>query len=138
MFEKLKARFGLSTRGPHRLSGEHVAMETQEPNNSDSHTLDSQTPDSKKPDPKSKPIVMYTTRFCPYCVRARNLFDSKGWVFEDISVDGNPGLREEMIRKAGRHTVPQIWIGEQHIGGCDELVQLEMTGRLDPIAFGEQ
>lgn len=123
MFEKLKARFGLTARGPHRLSGEHVAMETQEPN---------------KPDPKSKPIVMYTTRFCPYCVRARNLFDGKGWVFEDIAVDGNPGLREEMIRKAGRHTVPQIWIGEQHIGGCDELVQLEMTGRLDPIAFGEQ
>lgn len=128
MFEKLKAWFGLTAREPDRLSGEPIAMETHEPN----------SPDSKTPDSKSKPIVMYTTRFCPYCVRARNLFDGKGWVFEDIAVDGNPGLREEMIRKAGRHTVPQIWIGEQHIGGCDELVQLEMTGQLDPIAFGEQ
>ncbi|MFT7222316.1 MAG: glutaredoxin 3 [Candidatus Azotimanducaceae bacterium] len=138
MFEKLKAWFGLTARDPHRLSGEPIAMETHEPNSPDSKAADSKAPDSQNPDSKSKPIVMYTTRFCPFCVRARSLLDSKGWVFEDISVDGNPGLREEMIRKAGRHTVPQIWIGEHHIGGCDELVQLEMTGQLDPIAFGEQ
>ena len=86
---------------------------------------------------KTKPIVMYSTRFCPYCIRARSLLGSKGWAFEDIAVDSEPGLRQEMIQKSGRHTVPQIWIGDQHIGGCDELVGLEMSGQLDQLALGE-
>ena len=78
-------------------------------------------------------IVMYSTRFCPYCMRARSLLDRKGWAFEDIAVDGKPELRAEMMQKSGRHTVPQIWIGDQHVGGCDELVQLEMAGKLDEM-----
>ncbi len=82
-------------------------------------------------------IVMYTTRFCPYCMRARSLLKHKGWEFEDIAVDGKPALRDEMMQKAGRHTVPQIWIGDQHVGGCDELVQLEMAGKLDSIVEGD-
>ena len=69
-------------------------------------------------------IVMYSTRFCPYCMRARDLLQSKGWDYQDISVDGDHALRAEMTQKAGRHTVPQIWIGDQHIGGCDELFVL--------------
>ena len=69
-------------------------------------------------------ITMYTTRFCPYCMRARQLFQRRGWAYEEISVDGNPGLRSEMIEKSGRHTVPQIWIGDQHVGGYDDLFKL--------------
>ncbi len=82
-----------------------------------------------------QPIVMYATRFCPYCMRARGLFEHKGWAFEEISVDGNPELRAEMMEKAGRHTVPQIWIGDQHIGGCDDLFRLEVAGQLDDLVL---
>ncbi|WP_250654945.1 glutaredoxin 3 [Alkalimarinus coralli] len=76
-------------------------------------------------------VVLYTTRFCPYCVRAKNLLNSKGVSFEEIAVDNDPALRREMMVKSGRHTVPQIWIGDQHIGGCDELYALERSGKLD-------
>lgn len=81
-------------------------------------------------------IVMYSTRFCPYCVRARGLLASKGWAFEDISVDMDRAKRTEMMEKSGRHTVPQIWIGEQHIGGCDELFHLEVAGTLESLVTG--
>ena len=83
------------------------------------------------------PIVMYTTRFCPFCIRARMLVEHKGWEYEDLAVDGNPALRAEMMEKSGRHTVPQIWIGERHIGGCDELMALERAGELDSIVMGD-
>ena len=81
-----------------------------------------------------KPITMYATRFCPYCMRARSLFGAKGWEFHEIAVDADPEQRQIMMEKSGRHTVPQIWIGEQHIGVCDELMQLEMSGQLDQLA----
>lgn len=81
-------------------------------------------------------IVMYATRFCPYCVRARNLFSQKGWEYQEISVDNEPALREEMMRKSARHTVPQIWIGDLHVGGCDELIGLELNGQLDALVTG--
>lgn len=81
-------------------------------------------------------IVMYTTRFCPYCLRARSLLNHKGWVFEDIAVDGDPALRAEMMEKSGRHTVPQIWIGDRHVGGWDELAQLETAGKLGEMVEG--
>lgn len=83
------------------------------------------------------PIVMYATRFCPYCMRARSLFAHKGWEFDEIAVDGDPVRRAEMMEKSGRHTVPQIWIGDRHIGGCDDLVRLEMDGRLDELVKGD-
>lgn len=79
------------------------------------------------------PVTLYTTRYCPYCIRARGLLDSKGVAYQDIAVDNDPQLREEMEIRSGRYTVPQIWIGEQHIGGCDELYMLERQGRLDEI-----
>ena len=88
-------------------------------------------------DATSQRIVMYTTRFCPYCIRARGLLQSKGWDYHDISVDSDQGLRSEMMQKSGRRTVPQIWIGDQHIGGCDELFRLEVGNRLEAIAMGE-
>ncbi|MCB1644939.1 MAG: glutaredoxin 3 [Pseudomonadales bacterium] len=78
-----------------------------------------------------KDVVMYTTRFCPFCIRAKALLDSKGVPYRDIAVDSQPELRREMMEKSGRHTVPQIWIGDQHVGGCDELMSLERRGLLD-------
>ncbi len=78
-------------------------------------------------------VIMYSTRFCPYCMRARALLKSKGIGFEDIGVDGDPAKRQEMMARSKRYTVPQIWIGETHIGGCDELFQLERRGELDDL-----
>ena len=78
-------------------------------------------------------VILYTTRFCPFCVRAKALLDHKSVAFTEISVDGNPELRQEMMAKSGRHTVPQIWIGETHVGGCDDLMALERRGALDEM-----
>lgn len=78
-------------------------------------------------------VVMYTTAYCPYCVRARRLLDAKGVSYRDIRVDAEPGLRQEMIRLSGRRTVPQIWVGQQHVGGCTELYDLERRGQLDSM-----
>ncbi|WP_217475905.1 glutaredoxin 3 [Stutzerimonas stutzeri] len=78
-------------------------------------------------------VVIYTTAWCPYCIRAKNLLDHKGVSYEEIPVDGKPALRSEMAAKAGRTSVPQIWIGDAHVGGCDELHALERAGRLDAL-----
>jgi len=78
-------------------------------------------------------ITMYSTRFCPYCVRARMLLEGKGVEFTDIGVDARPELRREMMQKSGRRTVPQIWIGERHVGGYDELARLEQMGELEDL-----
>lgn len=78
-------------------------------------------------------VTLYTTRFCPYCMRARGLLDSKGVQYTDIAVDGEPQLRQEMMQRSGRHTVPQIWIGEQHVGGFDDMARLEQQGQLDEL-----
>lgn len=78
-------------------------------------------------------VEMYTTIFCPYCSRARALLQKKGVAFLDIDIGEEPGRRAEMIQRAGgRSTVPQIFIDGEHIGGCDDLVALDRTGRLDP------
>ncbi len=78
-------------------------------------------------------ITMYSTRFCPYCIRARFLLDSKSVAYEDISVDAQPELRREMMQRSGGHTVPQIWIGDRHVGGYDDLSLLEQLGQLDEL-----
>lgn len=78
-------------------------------------------------------VIMYSTRFCPYCVRARKLLKSKGIAFTDISVDGRGDLRREMTQLSGRRTVPQVWIGDRHVGGFDDLARLEHQGQLDPL-----
>ncbi len=81
-----------------------------------------------------QPVTLYTTPICPYCVAAKRLLDSKGVEYTDIDVMANPDLRAEMMQRAGgRHTVPQIFVGETHVGGCDELHQLERAGKLDPL-----
>ncbi|QLF93284.1 glutaredoxin 3 [Pseudomonas sp. ABC1] len=78
-------------------------------------------------------VVIYSSAWCPYCIRAKALLDSKGVAYEEISVDGKPDVRAEMASKAGRSSVPQIWIGDRHVGGCDELHALERAGRLDEL-----
>lgn len=78
-------------------------------------------------------VVIYSTPWCPYCVRAKRLLNDKGASFTDIDVSTDPALRQEMTRLSGRTSVPQIWIGEQHIGGCDELYALERQRRLDEL-----
>ena len=83
-------------------------------------------------------IVMYTTAWCPYCARARNLLTAKGAAFEEIDVDAAAGAREEMMTRSGRHTVPQIFVGNNHIGGSDELQALDAAGELDPLLSGAE
>lgn len=78
-------------------------------------------------------VTMYSTPWCPFCVRARSLLKQKGVSFEDIDVSRDPGRKREMMERSGQRTVPQIWIGEQHIGGCDELFVLESQGSLDAL-----
>ncbi|ARN80556.1 glutaredoxin 3 [Methylocystis bryophila] len=79
-------------------------------------------------------VVIYTTATCPYCIAAKRLLSQKGVTFEEISVDGDPQGRAKMsVRAGGRRTVPQIFIDEHHIGGCDDLYALEEGGRLDPL-----
>ena len=76
-------------------------------------------------------ILMYASRSCPYCIRARWLLDRKKAPYRLIEVDARPDLRNEMIQRSGRYTVPQIWIGEVHVGGCDDLYELDREGKLD-------
>ncbi len=85
----------------------------------------------------SAPVTMYSTRFCPYCMAARRLLAAKGVAYEDIGVDGNPDLRRKMTEKAGQRTVPQIWIGERHIGGFTDLAALDERGELDQMLAGD-
>lgn len=76
---------------------------------------------------------MYATAACPFCQSAERLLVAKGVQIEKIRVDLEPERRAEMTKKSGRHTVPQIWIGSRHIGGCDDLYALERKGQLDPL-----
>jgi len=78
-------------------------------------------------------VVMYVSDWCPYCARARSLLADKGVAVEEIDVEAVPGAREEMRARSGRDTVPQIFIGETHVGGSDDLQALDEDGRLDPL-----
>jgi glutaredoxin 3 len=78
-------------------------------------------------------VLMYATAACPFCQSAERLLLAKGAQLEKIRVDLEPARRAEMTQKSGRHTVPQIWIGERHIGGCDDLYALDRQGALDPL-----
>ncbi|HJV12129.1 MAG TPA: glutaredoxin 3 [Burkholderiales bacterium] len=78
-------------------------------------------------------VVMYATAACPFCQSAERLLIAKGAAIEKIRIDLQPERRAEMMKKSGRRTVPQIWIGERHIGGCDDLYALDRQGGLDPL-----
>ena len=81
-----------------------------------------------------KTVEIYTSPFCGYCHAAKRLLSQKGVSFAEIDVAGDPELRQQMMRRAnGRHTVPQIFVGETHVGGFDDLASLERSGKLDPI-----
>ena len=84
-------------------------------------------------------VEMYTIPFCPFCVRAKALLRDKGVAFREIDVAGDPVAREEMHARApGWRTVPQIFIGQHHVGGCEELMALEREGRLDLLLKEEK
>ncbi|MBU2713095.1 glutaredoxin 3 [Zooshikella harenae] len=78
-------------------------------------------------------VVIYSSAYCPFCMRALRLLDAKAVDYQLISVDGQPNVRREMTEKAGRTSVPQIWIGTTHVGGCDDLYALEARGTLDHL-----
>ena len=78
-------------------------------------------------------VEFYATSWCPYCTRARALLSSKGVTIEEIDVETQPGAREQMVARSGRRTVPQIFINQKHVGGCDDLLALNDAGGLDPL-----
>jgi glutaredoxin 3 len=80
------------------------------------------------------PVTIYTKTWCPYCMAAKELLQEKGIAFNEIEIGGNPDLRSEMMRKAGgRSTVPQVFIGSRHVGGCDDLYALDRRGELNRL-----
>jgi glutaredoxin 3 len=78
-------------------------------------------------------VLMYAKSWCPYCERARDLLQRKGVALQEIDIESQPGQREDMIRRCGRYTVPQIFIGDRHVGGSDELCALDAAGGLDAL-----
>jgi glutaredoxin 3 len=79
------------------------------------------------------PVTIYTKPFCPYCSRALGLLTKKGVNFKEIEASMDPALRQEMMQRSGRSTYPQIFIGDTHVGGCDDLMALEGKGELDKL-----
>jgi glutaredoxin 3 len=95
------------------------------------------TADGEPDRTRMQKVVMYTTPICPYCVRAKRLLQQKKVPFHEIDVSRDPSLRARMVQLAGgMMTVPKIFIGDTHIGGSDELYELERSGRLDPLLNG--
>jgi glutaredoxin 3 len=82
-------------------------------------------------------VLMYTTAVCPYCVRAKQLLKARGVAeIEEVRIDLDPARRDEMMQKTQRRTVPQIYIGETHVGGCDDLVAMDKAGQLVQLLAG--
>lgn len=80
-----------------------------------------------------KEITIYSSDYCPFCSMAKSLLNKKGLDFKEIKVDGKPDIRKTMTQKAGKTSVPQIWIGADHVGGCDDLYALDRSGKLDRL-----
>jgi glutaredoxin 3 len=81
-------------------------------------------------------VIVYVSDWCPYCLRAKSLLERKQVVFSEVNVEEDAKFREEMIARSNRHTVPQIFIGEMHVGGFDELYALDRSGELDRLIQG--
>ncbi len=81
-------------------------------------------------------VTVYTSDWCPYCRRAKDLLTQKNLVFTEVNVEESPQLRAEMIARSSRRTVPQIFIGDRHVGGCDDLFELDRSGELDRLIEG--
>ncbi len=84
-------------------------------------------------EPSMSQVTIYTKPYCPYCVAALDLLERKGAAVHEIVASSDPDKRQEMIARSGRYTYPQIFIGERHIGGCDDMMALERKGELDPL-----
>ena len=78
-------------------------------------------------------VTIYTKPYCPYCIRAVDLLERKGVAFTEIEAAFDPAKRQEMMQRSGRATFPQIFVGDRHIGGCDDMMALERDGKLDPL-----
>ena len=78
-------------------------------------------------------VTIYTKPYCPYCVRALDLLEKKGVAFTEIEAAFDPEKRQEMMQRSGRATFPQIFVGDRHIGGCDDMMALDREGKLDPL-----
>ena len=81
-------------------------------------------------------VTIYTKPYCPYCVAALDLLERKGVEVHEISASGDPDKRREMVERSGRNTFPQIFVGDHHIGGCDDMMALDRRGELDPLLAG--
>ena len=81
-------------------------------------------------------VTVYVSGWCPYCERAKGLLNQKNVAFSEINVEDEPRFREEMMARSKRRTVPQIFIGDKHIGGCDDLFELDRSGELDRLIQG--
>jgi glutaredoxin 3 len=81
-------------------------------------------------------VTLYVSDWCPYCQRAKNLLTQKQLIFDEINVDDDAKFREEMTARSNRNTVPQIFIGDKHVGGCDDLFALDRSGELDRLIQG--
>jgi glutaredoxin 3 len=81
-------------------------------------------------------VTIYTKPYCPYCAAALELLDSKGVGYRELDISGKPELRAEMIKRSGRMTVPQVFVGDRHLGGCDDIYALDQRGELDPVLAG--
>ncbi|OYO31784.1 glutaredoxin 3 [Janthinobacterium sp. PC23-8] len=84
----------------------------------------------------SVPVTVYSTAVCPYCIRAERLLEAKGVTVQKVRVDLDPAERIKMMERTGRRTVPQIYVGETHVGGFDDLYALDQAGKLDPLLNG--
>lgn len=82
-------------------------------------------------------VVIYSKSWCPFCVQAKRLLQSKQVEFTEIDVEREPARMQEMMQKSGRRTVPQIWVGDAHVGGCDELFAAEQSGQLNQLLAAE-
>ena len=85
----------------------------------------------------SRPITLYTTLICPYCVAAKNFLKSKGLAWTEVRIDTDPAEREAMIARANRTSVPQIFVGDTHVGGFDDMMALHRAGKFEPLVAGE-
>ena len=81
-------------------------------------------------------VTMYVSDWCPYCTRAKGLLAKKNVAFGEINVEDEPKFRQEMVARSNRQTVPQIFIGDKHVGGCDDLFELDRSGELDRLIQG--
>ena len=92
--------------------------------------------DPSTPDPVAPEIVIYSSAICPYCVAAKNFLKSKGQVWREVRIDLHPAEREKMMARTRRTSVPQIFIGETHVGGYDDMIALHRAGMLEPLLGG--